>query len=308
VFTGLVVLSTWTVLAVTVAPSATNPVPVRVDFSAPAGCTDAETFWAGITSRTDKARAARPGDAAMRVTVRVVRAGAKVHGELRISVPGGHLEARRVDGATCAEVVQVLSLTAALAIDPSITLAGPPGGSPAGTGSGSGTGTGSAGNGATAGGGAGSNAAATAGEGAHGEPASPGAAPPGGANAVPPPPPAGTVPVAPPPPPPVAVEPPPAELVQPEPPASSPPPWPARGPAVAASVVMAEVLSSTLSVGGAVSGRLASAVRPDMWAIAIRQSGAYRHQGVVSTACSRDRVGTSVQNSVVAAWIMQVDW
>ncbi len=51
------------------------------------------------------------------MTVRLTRAGAKVHGELRISNPGGRSEARRVDGATCAEVVQSLSLTAALAIE-----------------------------------------------------------------------------------------------------------------------------------------------------------------------------------------------
>ncbi len=262
VFTGLVVILARAVLAASVASAATSAVPVRVEFSAPAGCSDADTFWAGIASRTEKARAARSGDAAMRLTVRLARAGAKVHGELRISVPGGHLEARRVDGATCAEVVQVLSLTAALAIDPSITtgitVAGPPGGSSSGTSSG-----GAAAGGSTSGGGAasegGARPGATAGEANRGESAPPAPPPAGGAGPVPPPPP----PAPPQPPPPPAVEPPPAELVRtPEPPAGPAPPWPARGPAVAASVTMAEVLASTLSVGGAVSGRLASAVRP----------------------------------------------
>ncbi|HVY37913.1 MAG TPA: hypothetical protein VHM31_08255, partial [Polyangia bacterium] len=83
-------------------------------------------FWGGISSRTERARAARPGEPAMRMTVRLTRAGAKVHGELRINNPGGHSEARRVDGATCAEVVQSLSLTAALAIDPLAAATPPP--------------------------------------------------------------------------------------------------------------------------------------------------------------------------------------
>jgi hypothetical protein len=251
VFTGLLPILTWTVAAAAAVPAANGAVPVHVDFSAPAGCADANTFWSGIVTRTEKARAARAGDAAMRMSVRLSRAGAKVHGELRITVTDGHLEARRVDGASCAEVVQVLSLTAALAIDPSITLASP--GNAVGTGAGSsaggGGGTRTGGGSATA---AGGNA--TSG-GPAGEPAPP---PPAPAAAAPPP-----APPAPPPPPPRPPVEPPNELVRaappPEPPAAS---WPARGPAVALSFVTAQVLSSTLSVGGAVSGRLASAVHP----------------------------------------------
>ncbi|HSS37940.1 MAG TPA: hypothetical protein VLT58_04155, partial [Polyangia bacterium] len=115
-FAGLVaILASVTVAA---AAEATGPVPVRIDFAAPAGCADGDVFWGGISSRTERARAARPREPAMRMTVRLTRTGGKVHGELRINNPGGHSEARRVDGETCAEVVQSLSLTAALAIDP----------------------------------------------------------------------------------------------------------------------------------------------------------------------------------------------
>ncbi len=72
----------------------------------------------------------------MRLTVRVTRAGGRVRGELRVNEAGGEAETRRVDGATCAEVVQVLSLTAALAIDPTADLLAPappekPGATPA---------------------------------------------------------------------------------------------------------------------------------------------------------------------------------
>src|SRR6185312_8922242 len=109
-------------VAAAVGPT-TTAVPVRIDFAAPAGCADEDTFWSGIASRTERARTARAGEAAMRMTVRLTRAAAKVQGELRIAMPGRHVEARRVEGATCTEVVQVLSLTAALAIDPSATIA-----------------------------------------------------------------------------------------------------------------------------------------------------------------------------------------
>ena len=257
-FTGLGVILTWTVLAaVTVAPAANGPVPVRVDFSAPAGCADADTFWAGILSRTDKARSARVSDPAMRVTVRLTRVGAKVHGELRISAPSGHFEARKVDGATCAEVVQVLSLTAALSIDPSITIGGAPVGSTTGTGT----------SGAAIGGAASGSASSST------------AAPP----PPPPPPPVALPPPPPPPPPPPAVEPPAAELrAGPAPPAAPPPPPLVRGPAVAASFITAHLFSSTLSVGGAVSGRLASAVRPhapSLTASFIWMAGDFFHPG-----------------------------
>ncbi|MFL5307320.1 MAG: hypothetical protein ACJ8F1_19035, partial [Polyangia bacterium] len=118
-FAGLAAILVSVALAAAV--GVTGPVPVRIDFAAPAGCADADVFWGGISTRTERARAAHPGEPAMRMIVRLTRAGAKVHGELRINNPGGHSEARRVDGATCAEVVQSLSLTAALAIDPLAT-------------------------------------------------------------------------------------------------------------------------------------------------------------------------------------------
>ena len=100
-------------------------VPVRVEFDAPTGCSDAEAFFAGVLARARHVHRARPGETAVRLTVRVTRVGGRVRGELRVNEAGGEAETRRVDGATCAEVVQVLSLTAALAIDPTANLLGP---------------------------------------------------------------------------------------------------------------------------------------------------------------------------------------
>jgi hypothetical protein len=100
-------------------------VPVRVEFDAPPGCSDAEAFFAGVLARTRHVHRARPGETAVRLAVRVARSGGRVRGELRVNEAGAEAETRRVDGASCAEVVQVLSLTAALAIDPSASLLGP---------------------------------------------------------------------------------------------------------------------------------------------------------------------------------------
>jgi len=114
----------WALVALTQTGLAVS-VPVRVEFDAPSGCSDGEAFFAGVLARTRHVHRARPGETAVRLTVRVTRVGARVHGELRVNEAGGDAETRRVDGATCAEVVQVLSLTAALAIDPTANLLGP---------------------------------------------------------------------------------------------------------------------------------------------------------------------------------------
>jgi hypothetical protein len=252
VFAGLVAILT--LAAVATAAGATGPVPVRIDFAAPVGCADGDVFWGGISSRTERARAARPGEPAMRMTVRLTRAGTKVHGELRINNPGGHLEARRVDGATCAEVVQSLSLTAALAIDPLATA------TPASVPS-----TGTA---------AGKRPGGLA-ENGRAEPATP--APPETAPppvpAPPPPPPespappprAPVEPAGPPPPAVASPSPPPETPLRPAPGSDAirtvpPPPEarPLRGPALSGAAVAARLLSSSLSFGGELSARFAS--------------------------------------------------
>ncbi|HVV49041.1 MAG TPA: glycerol kinase, partial [Polyangia bacterium] len=44
-------------------PGAPASVPVRVEFEAPAGCSDAEAFFSGVLSRASHVRRARPGEA-----------------------------------------------------------------------------------------------------------------------------------------------------------------------------------------------------------------------------------------------------
>jgi hypothetical protein len=104
------------------AAAAGEPIPFRVEFEAPAGCSDVEVFYAGVLSRSDRARRAGPNEAGLRLGVRLARAGNKVYGELRVLDGRGEGDTRKMEGVRCDEVVEVLSLTAALAIDPAARL------------------------------------------------------------------------------------------------------------------------------------------------------------------------------------------
>ena len=99
------------------------PIPIRVEFEAPAGCSDVEAFYAGVLARSDRARRAATGEDGLRLGVRLTRAAGKVHGELRLLDGRGETDTRKMEGVRCDEVVEVLSLTAALAIDPAARLA-----------------------------------------------------------------------------------------------------------------------------------------------------------------------------------------
>lgn len=67
-------------------------------------------------------RLARIGEQGIRIHVRISRIGRTVRGELDMGDPQEASDTRRVDGLSCGEVVEALSLTAALAIDPSASL------------------------------------------------------------------------------------------------------------------------------------------------------------------------------------------
>ena len=73
-------------------------------------------FTEGVLSRMQQAHRAAPGEDAVRLGVRLTRVGSKVRGQLRLIDAPGDADTRTVDGASCDEVVEVLSLTAALAL------------------------------------------------------------------------------------------------------------------------------------------------------------------------------------------------
>lgn len=121
------------VLGVLGMPSTETPVeatPIRIELDAPSDCATAEAFFESVRARTERARPVKEGEAGVRVVVKLMRVGSRAHGELRVIGDRGESDTRRVDGATCTEVVDALSLTVALAVDPTARL-GPPSAKPA---------------------------------------------------------------------------------------------------------------------------------------------------------------------------------
>ena len=96
--------------------------PITIDFDAPAGCSSIDAFYQGVRVRTDRVRPALVGEAGLQIRVRLFRIGTTIRGELKFGDQQGESETRRVDGLSCNEVVEALSLTAALALDPSASL------------------------------------------------------------------------------------------------------------------------------------------------------------------------------------------
>ena len=97
--------------------------PLGVDYTAPDGCPPASSFFSEITARTPRARAARSGERARVLHVKVTRRGEAHVGTLAVEDTTGTGSAREVSGGTCAEVVGALALVAALAVDPHASVA-----------------------------------------------------------------------------------------------------------------------------------------------------------------------------------------
>jgi hypothetical protein len=102
------------------------PIDVRIEFDAPSDCLQVSGFYDRVRARTDRIRLAEAGVPALTLRVRVRRKGAMVHGELRMTDEEGASTTREVDGASCSEVVEALSLTATLALDPTASPEAPP--------------------------------------------------------------------------------------------------------------------------------------------------------------------------------------
>lgn len=109
------------------APAAGQAVtePIRIEYRADPRlrCPSERAFTAQVFSRTKSARPARGEEAARAFVIRLTRHGARVAGSLVIQERDGATMARRVRGASCADVATVLALATALAIDPRAELA-----------------------------------------------------------------------------------------------------------------------------------------------------------------------------------------
>jgi hypothetical protein len=118
-FGGGILISTLLVAGVGPGSPAASPAPpaIRVDFDAPAGCSSVAAFRRAVAARLDRTPAAGE-TAGTRIQIRVARVGNRVEGELRLTHDEATTDTRRVEGASCDEVVDVLALTAALALQP----------------------------------------------------------------------------------------------------------------------------------------------------------------------------------------------
>ena len=96
-----------------------TPFAVTVEFNAPPGCSSADAFNRALEARTTGLRLLSGRDTNPRLQVRITRAGAgqRARGEIRIVDEQGQTDTRDVEGASCAEVTEVLALTAALALE-----------------------------------------------------------------------------------------------------------------------------------------------------------------------------------------------
>jgi hypothetical protein len=103
----------------------TGTKPVEVDFEGPEGCPGANAFFRSLRSRTHHVRRAEADEARTIVQVRLSHERGQVMGELRMIDDRGGTDTRKVQGASCNDVVQALSLTAALALDPTAVLSVP---------------------------------------------------------------------------------------------------------------------------------------------------------------------------------------
>lgn len=105
--------------------AATEQVNVALEFTAPPGCADRETFAAGLRSRSNRIQIVESGDRSLLVSVKLTPSERGVHGELWLTDARREPELRAVEGVDCAEVVEALSLTAALAIEQTVALEAP---------------------------------------------------------------------------------------------------------------------------------------------------------------------------------------
>ncbi|HEX6763897.1 MAG TPA: hypothetical protein VF103_00430 [Polyangiaceae bacterium] len=110
-----------TVLAVALPTRAAEPTesePIRLEYTAPAGCPGASDFQRRVFERTSKVREAGEGESARTFVVVIEPSGAETQGSLVVREEGISTVARRVSGKDCDEVARALSLFTALAIDP----------------------------------------------------------------------------------------------------------------------------------------------------------------------------------------------
>jgi hypothetical protein len=92
--------------------------PIRIEYTAPAGCPEADAFVGEILARTPRARRSTDDAPARTFVVSVTKGAEASFGRLIIRNPDGTESERDMTGDTCGEVVSALALVTALTVDP----------------------------------------------------------------------------------------------------------------------------------------------------------------------------------------------
>jgi hypothetical protein len=92
---------------------------IRIDYRAEASCPGADQFVADVLRRAPRARIASAGESARTFVIAISRTDSGFEGSLAVQGESSSTAARKVKGARCAEVAEVLALSTAIAVDPS---------------------------------------------------------------------------------------------------------------------------------------------------------------------------------------------
>jgi len=99
-----------------------NSIVVDFSFEAPAECPDEEQAFLLVHRRSERVVRGEAREASQKLAMRVLHDGTTYRGVLTVTRAGAGDETRSMTGENCSEVVEALTLTAALSIDPNATL------------------------------------------------------------------------------------------------------------------------------------------------------------------------------------------
>jgi hypothetical protein len=114
------------ILASSTATRADDALPLRLRYSAPPSCPNADAFLAQVAARTPLARTAHANEPATELSVVIEDVPGGNTGTLELAGQDATLSMRQVSAADCAQVLSALALMTALAIDPNASTAPTP--------------------------------------------------------------------------------------------------------------------------------------------------------------------------------------
>jgi hypothetical protein len=91
---------------------------IRIEYDGPAACSDANRFFEAVRARNDRASRSEGGPGERRFEVHVTESRPGASGVLVVTEPDGSQSQRSVTADTCTDVMDALSIIAAMALEP----------------------------------------------------------------------------------------------------------------------------------------------------------------------------------------------